>query len=88
MSDVKLTLEPELETPAPGIPTLTLDGVEEEKPVAPEKKEEEQPEVQLTPEEQKVVTAVIFVIYYLRGKWLDRCIKREHDPQHGTATEA
>ena len=37
MSDVKLTLEPELETPAPGIPTLTLDGVEEEKPVAPEK---------------------------------------------------
>ena len=55
MSDVKLTLEPELETPAPGIPTLTLDGVEEEKPVAPEKKEEEQPEVQLTPEEQKVV---------------------------------
>ena len=36
MSDVKLTLEPELETPAPGIPTLTLDGVEEEKPVAPE----------------------------------------------------
>ena len=54
MSDVKLTLEPELETPA-GIPTLTLDGVEEEKPVAPEKKEEEQPEVQLTPEEQKVV---------------------------------
>lgn len=55
MSDVKLTLEPELETPAPGIPTLTLDGVEEEKPVAPEKKEEEQPEVQLTPGEQKVV---------------------------------
>ena len=55
MSDVKLTLEPELETPAPGIPTLTLDGVEEEKPVAPEKKEEEQPEVKLTPEEQKVV---------------------------------
>lgn len=55
MSDVKLTLEPELETPAPGIPTLTLDGVEEEKPVAPEKKEEEQPEAQLTPEEQKVV---------------------------------
>ena len=55
MSDVKLTLEPELETPAPGIPTLTLDGVEEEKPVAPEKKEEEQPEVQLTPEEQKGV---------------------------------
>lgn len=55
MSDVKLTLEPELETPAPGIPTLTLDGVEEEKPVAPEKKEEEQPEVQLTSEEQKVV---------------------------------
>lgn len=55
MSDVKLTLEPELETPAPGIPTLTLDGVEEEKPVAPEKKEEEQPEVQLTLEEQKVV---------------------------------
>ena len=29
MSDVKLTLEPELETPAPGIPTLTLDGVEQ-----------------------------------------------------------
>lgn len=55
MSDVKLTLEPELETPAPGIPTLTLDGVEEEKPVVEEKKEEEQPEVQLTPEEQKIV---------------------------------
>ena len=55
MSDVKLTLEPEQETPAPGIPTLTLDGAEEEKPEAPEKKEEEQPEVQLTPEEQKVV---------------------------------
>ena len=55
MSDVKLTLEPELETPAPGIPTLTLDGAEEEKPVAPEKNQEEQPEVQLTPEEQKVV---------------------------------
>lgn len=55
MSDVKLTLEPELETPAPGIPTLTLDGVEEEKPVVEEKKEEEQPEVQLRPEEQKVV---------------------------------
>ncbi len=55
MSDVKLTLEPELETPAPGIPTLTLDGVEEEKPVVEEKKEEKQPEVQLTPEEQKVV---------------------------------
>ena len=35
-----------------------------------------------------VITAVIFVIYYLRGKWLDRCIKREHDPQHGIATEA
>lgn len=35
-----------------------------------------------------VITAVTFVIYYLRGKWLDRCIKREHDPQHGTATEA
>ena len=35
-----------------------------------------------------VITAVIFVIYYLRGKWLDRCIRREHDPQHGTATEA
>lgn len=35
-----------------------------------------------------VITAVIFVIYYLRGKWLDRCIKREHGPQHGTATEA
>lgn len=35
-----------------------------------------------------VITAVIFVIYYLRGKWLDRCIKREHGPQHGTVTEA
>ena len=35
-----------------------------------------------------VITAVIFVVYYLRGKWLDRCIKREHDPQHSTATEA
>lgn len=35
-----------------------------------------------------VITAVIFVIYYLRGKWLDRCIRREHDPQHGAATEA
>ena len=35
-----------------------------------------------------VITAVIFVIYYLRGKWLDRCIRREHGPQHGTVTEA
>lgn len=35
-----------------------------------------------------VITAVIFIIYYLRGKWLDRCIKREHDPQHGAVAEA
>lgn len=25
-----------------------------------------------------VVTAVVFIIYYARGKWLDRCIAREH----------
>lgn len=35
-----------------------------------------------------VITAVPFIIYYLRGKWLDRCIKREHDPQHGAVAEA
>ena len=31
-----------------------------------------------------VVTAVVFIIYYYRGKWLDRCIRREHDPNHTT----
>ena len=31
MSEMKLTLEPELEVPS-GIPSLTLDGVTEEKP--------------------------------------------------------
>ncbi len=55
MSDMKLTLEQELDTPDLGaIPTLTLDGVEEPKPEA-----EAEPvvvnEPVLTPEEQKVV---------------------------------
>ena len=31
-----------------------------------------------------VITAVVFIIYYLRGKWLDRSIRREHDPNHTT----
>lgn len=31
-----------------------------------------------------VITAVVFIIYYLRGNWLDRCIRREHDPSHTT----
>lgn len=53
MSDVKLTLEPELETPAPGIPTLTLDGVEEEKPVAPEKKKRNSPKCSLRPKNRR-----------------------------------
>lgn len=53
MSDVKLTLEPELETPAPGIPTLTLDGVEEEKPVAPEKKKRNSPKYSLRPKNRR-----------------------------------
>jgi hypothetical protein len=30
------------------------------------------------------ITAAVFIIYYLRGKWLDRCIRREHDPNHTT----
>ena len=54
MSEMKLTLEPELEVPS-GIPSLTLDGVTEEKP---EEKKPEPPvpdEPVLTPEEQKVV---------------------------------
>lgn len=29
-----------------------------------------------------LITAVVFTIYYMRGKWLDRCIRREHDPSH------
>ena len=55
MSDMKLTLGEEFETPAlDAIPTLTLDGVEEPKP---EVKEEPVVvnEPVLTPEEQKVV---------------------------------
>lgn len=56
MNDMKLTLEQELESPSlGGIPTLTLDGVEEPKP---EVKKEEKPienEPVLSPEEQKVV---------------------------------
>ena len=53
MSELKLTLEPELESPSlGGVPTLTLDGaVEEKKPEEPQVPEE--PE--LTPEEQKIV---------------------------------
>lgn len=35
-----------------------------------------------------VITALIFIIYYLRGKWLDRCIRREHDPNHTTLKKA
>ena len=53
MSELKLTLEPELESPSlGGVPTLTLDGAaEEKKPEEPQVPEE--PE--LTPEEQKIV---------------------------------
>ena len=55
MSDMKLTLGEELETPAlDAIPTLTLDGVEEPKPeVKAEPVVVNEPV--LTPEEQKVV---------------------------------
>ncbi len=35
-----------------------------------------------------IITAVIFIIYYLRGNWLDRCIRREHDPNHTTLKKA
>ena len=35
-----------------------------------------------------IITALIFIIYYLRGKWLDRCIRREHDPNHTTLKKA
>lgn len=31
-----------------------------------------------------VVTAIVFIAYYARFKWLDRCIRREHDPSHET----
>lgn len=31
-----------------------------------------------------VITAGVFIIYYCRGKWLDRSIRREHDPNHTT----
>ena len=31
-----------------------------------------------------VVTAIVFIAYYARFKWLDRCIRREHDPSHVT----
>ncbi|MGN0479078.1 MAG: MATE family efflux transporter [Hominenteromicrobium sp.] len=31
-----------------------------------------------------VTTAVVFIVYYARGRWLDRCIRREHDPSHTT----
>ena len=31
-----------------------------------------------------VITAIVFIVYYSRGKWLDRCIRREHDPNHTT----
>ena len=31
-----------------------------------------------------VITALVFIVYYYRGKWLDRCIRREHDPNHTT----
>lgn len=30
------------------------------------------------------ITATVFIIYYARGKWMDRCIRREHDPSHTT----
>lgn len=54
MSDMKLTLGEELETPELGaIPTLTLDGVEEPKPEVKEEPVVQEPV--LTPEEQKVV---------------------------------
>lgn len=32
-----------------------------------------------------VITALVFIVYYARGNWLDRCIRREHDPEHGAA---
>lgn len=35
-----------------------------------------------------VTTAIIFIIYYARGKWLDRCIRREHNPAHTTLKKA
>ena len=35
-----------------------------------------------------VTTAIVFIIYYARGKWLDRCIRREHDPSHTTLRKA
>lgn len=31
-----------------------------------------------------VITAVVFIVYYARMNWLDRCIRREHDPSHTT----
>ena len=31
-----------------------------------------------------LITGVVFIVYYYRGKWLDRCIRREHDPNHIT----
>lgn len=31
-----------------------------------------------------VITALFFTVYYLRGNWMDRCIRREHDPNHTT----
>ena len=52
MSELKLTLEPELESPSlGGVPTLTLDSAEAEKKSEPEVPEEPV----LSPEEQKVV---------------------------------
>ena len=52
MSELKLTLEPELESPSlGGVPTLTLDSAEAEKKPEPEVPEEPV----LSPEEQKVV---------------------------------
>lgn len=34
-----------------------------------------------------VITAAVFTVYYMRGRWLTRCIQREHDPnyRHKTA---
>ena len=31
-----------------------------------------------------VVTALVFIVYYARFKWLDRCIRREHNAAHTT----
>ena len=56
MSDMKLTLEPELEsTGLGGLPTLTLDGVEEPQPEMKQEEPAAPEEPVLSPEEQKIV---------------------------------